>query len=111
MMTKGQHVIADIYLEEYNIDNSDFIDLCELALADSGMNILGRAVHEFGVGAFTGVWLLSESHFSIHTFPERLYVSVDIYTCGGGKPINALNKLLTGVSVRDADLRVLSRGV
>jgi S-adenosylmethionine decarboxylase len=25
--------------------------------------------------------MLSESHISIHTFPERQYIALDIYTC------------------------------
>ena len=29
----------------------------------------------------TIIYLLSESHISIHTFPEREYAALDIYTC------------------------------
>ena len=35
-----------------------------------------------GASSYSGVILLSESHASIHTFPERYYASIDIYTCG-----------------------------
>jgi S-adenosylmethionine decarboxylase len=30
----------------------------------------------------TGILLLAESHISVHTWPERGYAALDIYTCG-----------------------------
>lgn len=30
----------------------------------------------------TGLFLLSESHLSYHTYPESRYISIDVYTCG-----------------------------
>ena len=30
----------------------------------------------------TGLFLLSESHLSYHTYPECGYISIDVYTCG-----------------------------
>lgn len=30
----------------------------------------------------TGVIVIAESHFSIHTWPEHRFAAVDLYTCG-----------------------------
>ncbi|NQV88007.1 MAG: adenosylmethionine decarboxylase [Parcubacteria group bacterium] len=35
-------------------------------------------------GGYTGVVIIDESHISIHTFPKRGFVSIDVYTCKNG---------------------------
>jgi S-adenosylmethionine decarboxylase len=35
-------------------------------------------------GGWTGVVVIMESHISIHTFPKRGFVSIDVYTCKNG---------------------------
>lgn len=32
-------------------------------------------------GGLSGVVLIAESHFSFHTFPDREFVTLDVYTC------------------------------
>jgi S-adenosylmethionine/arginine decarboxylase-like enzyme len=54
-------------------------------MRDEGIKILNKQVHFFDgpVGAMTCLYLLSESHFSIHTFPEENgRIAVDLFTCG-----------------------------
>jgi S-adenosylmethionine/arginine decarboxylase-like enzyme len=46
-----------------------------------GYQVLARNGHAFSPIGATVLYLLSESHISVHTFPERAYVAVDIYTC------------------------------
>lgn len=35
-----------------------------------------------GPGGITGLYLLSESHLSVHTFPEHGYLALNLYSCG-----------------------------
>jgi len=37
--------------------------------------------HVFQPQGYTFLFLLSESHLSVHTFPEKKYISFDLYTC------------------------------
>ena len=38
--------------------------------------------HQFPrTGGITGLCLLAESHLAIHTWPERSFVTVDVYVC------------------------------
>ena len=39
-------------------------------------------------GGWTGVVIIAESHISIHTFPERGFLSADVYTCKNGMDTN-----------------------
>lgn len=34
-------------------------------------------------GGYSGFVMIAESHISIHTFPHRGFVSIDVYTCQG----------------------------
>jgi S-adenosylmethionine decarboxylase len=40
---------------------------------------LGEVYHDFSTGGYTVVICLSESHISIHTWPEHNLVNLDIY--------------------------------
>jgi S-adenosylmethionine decarboxylase len=44
--------------------------------------ILTVKIHEFGPQAYTGFVLLSESHISLHSWPEYGYVAIDFFSCG-----------------------------
>ena len=110
MQTKGSHVIADVWLEEFANDNELLKVLIDKALYASGMQIIDYKGHEFEGGGFTGVWLLAESHFSIHTVPERNYMSIDCYTCGACKPLNVVNSLLAEFSIEKCKIQVIGRG-
>ena len=38
----------------------------------------GKVAEDWGVSGFV---LIAESHISVHTFPERAYLSLDIFSC------------------------------
>lgn len=52
------------------------------AVIASGATILGEASYLFPPNGLTLVLLLSESHASIHTYPEHHACFVDLFTCG-----------------------------
>ena len=48
----------------------------------AGAQLLQVIVHRFQPYGLTALGLLSESHISIHTWPERRFVAIDVFTCG-----------------------------
>jgi S-adenosylmethionine decarboxylase len=50
-------------------------------LKDSGFNILNYQEHLFNPYGYTGLWLLSESHFAVHTFPEEDKSYIELSSC------------------------------
>lgn len=54
----------------------------EEAVKASGATILSSAKYEFPGNGLTMVFLLSESHASIHTYPEHGACFIDLFTCG-----------------------------
>lgn len=53
----------------------------ETLLIKSGFKILKKVEHYFENQGYTGLWLLAESHFAIHTFPEENKVYIEISSC------------------------------
>ena len=50
-------------------------------LLKSGFTIVDTAIHFFEPYGFTALFLLSESHFAIHTFPEENKTYLDLSSC------------------------------
>lgn len=47
----------------------------------SGFTIIKKVEHYFEEQGYTGLWLLAESHFAIHTFPEEDKIYIEISSC------------------------------
>ena len=50
-------------------------------LQDSGFKIVNEQVYFFDPFGFTAVYVLSESHFAIHTFPEENATYLELTSC------------------------------
>ncbi len=50
-------------------------------LKDSGFSVLSFMEYHFEPFGYTAIWLLSESHFAIHTFPEESKSYVELSSC------------------------------
>ena len=50
-------------------------------LKDSGFGILSFMEYSFEPQGYTAIWLLSESHFAIHTFPEEGKSYIELSSC------------------------------
>lgn len=83
-LTISRHIIADITSEDpFLLDDAELIlEALTLAAKAAGATILKTAYHQFSPHGITAFLLLSESHISIHTWPELNKAAVDIYTCG-----------------------------
>lgn len=62
---------------------------------------------DFGV---TGVIIFMESHFSIHTFPEKKYASLDVYSCKDFDHLQVCGYIQEALSVKKLNSSVLVRG-
>ena len=77
----GLHLLVEMkgirsgHLKDYRITKSlidEMIDLLEL-------NALGSVYHNFEEGGFTAIVCLTESHLSIHSWPEFGVVTADVF--------------------------------
>jgi S-adenosylmethionine decarboxylase len=77
----GLHILSNFESLEINAlrEFYSFQDFIEATIGKLKLNKVGEAYHNFDGGGFTGVVCLSESHLSIHTWPDRNYVTFDIF--------------------------------
>lgn len=81
---KGKHFVAsyiDCNLRSLS-DLDTLIHTMDKAVQLSGATILDKTPYVFPPNGLTMVYLLSESHASIHTYPEHGACFVDLFTCG-----------------------------
>lgn len=55
--------------------------LCE-SVRQGGGTIVKAVFHNFNPYGVSGVVVITESHVTIHTWPEHAYAAVDIFSCG-----------------------------
>jgi S-adenosylmethionine decarboxylase proenzyme len=80
----GLHLIGDCFdcaCDETLLCDVDFLrELCREVVSRYGLSTVAEAFHQFGPdGGVNGIVALAESHLSVHTWPERRYVTLDIY--------------------------------
>lgn len=108
----GIHLIVEFWGTKI-IENSDKIKNILIKTAKESKNTpLGIKIHKFPLMGITGFILLAESHISIHTWPERKYVAIDIFSCGAKsepwKGLEYLKKIFQPEKVR---IREIKRGI
>lgn len=111
---QGFHATADIVLKKYPDNSVETLKHVKESIKHSNLNIVDENIHDFG-GAVTALWTLSESHFSLHEYPEDNYLTVDCYTCGKeGDPLAAVNNLIETLDklfgVEKSNVKFIERG-
>jgi S-adenosylmethionine decarboxylase proenzyme len=79
----GEHYICDLSgcNQELLMDSDRAYALFATAVRESGLTVLDEGFYKFSPYGFTGFLLLSESHASLHAWPEYGYCAVDLFTC------------------------------
>ncbi len=69
------------------------------------------SMQKFEPQGITGVVILEESHIAIHTWPEKEYVAIDIFTCGEHTdPQAGMEYLAKELSPKKIDSQFVVRG-
>ena len=88
-MRLGTHLLLEVSDAPYATLNSSTSVLAALqaAVEAGGLDVVHQVVHEFPVQGCSAVLMISESHLSIHTWPEHGYAAIDMFTCGAESPL------------------------
>ncbi|WP_194814333.1 adenosylmethionine decarboxylase [Nocardia sp. XZ_19_385] len=109
----GTHVLCDvtgITADRVN-DNSLILEAIRCGIEASGAELCGFQSKEFVSGGVTAVYVLSESHVSVHTYPERGALFLDAFTCGTRcVPQRIVDVLLEALGPCEHRTSVISRG-
>jgi len=79
----GFHIMLDFDKVDFDLlENTDYIlELMNDVAVSENFVVLNKTMHKFDPQGFTCIFLLSTSHFSIHTYPEHNKCSIDLYSC------------------------------
>lgn len=112
--TFGRHVAVDAWGVRYDLLNDAkwLEDQLVGAAEVSGATVLSVQSRQFEPQGATVLVLLSESHISIHTYPEKGFAAIDCYTCGETvDPQTAIDKLLEALQPERVHAKKLIRGL
>ena len=59
----------------------------------------------------SGFVLIAESHISIHTFPDRGYLNIDVFSCKAFDTDLAIDHMKRSFGISEVETRVLERGL
>lgn len=76
----GLHIVATISCDVHQLKDADSCKAhFDRSINDIGLNKVGEVYHQFDEGGFTAVICLTESHISIHTWPEHKLATFDVF--------------------------------
>ncbi len=78
MRTDSAHLILDLWMEGQW--SNDWVAKLE-DIIDQEFTVVHKSRHLFEPQGETVAFILSESHFTLHSYPEENYVSFDVYIC------------------------------
>lgn len=112
--TFGRHVAVDAWGVDFDLLNSaEYLQAQLVEAAEAcGATVMSVQSKQFEPQGATVLVLLSESHLSIHTYPERGFAAIDCYTCGETvDPQMAIDYLVSVLKPEKTYAKKLVRGL
>jgi S-adenosylmethionine/arginine decarboxylase-like enzyme len=106
---KSQHLLVDLWLKE-SIEEIHITAICKVI--EDNLTVLERAEHKFEPVGQTIVFVLGESHFTLHTYPEHKYMTFDIYVCNMNVDLELILSLIeTDLPIKHKEIKFITRGI
>ncbi|GLI06630.1 MULTISPECIES: adenosylmethionine decarboxylase [Paenibacillus] len=112
--TFGRHVAVDTWGVDFELlNNAEWLQAQMVEAAEvCGATVLSVQSKQFEPQGATVLVMLSESHLSIHTYPERGFAALDCYTCGETvDPQLAIEHMLSVLKPEVSHAKKLVRGM
>ncbi len=107
----GLHVVAEFWECPINEASFNFKAAITGAARAANAELLLYKEHRFNPVGCTAFAILGESHISIHTWPEKQYIAVDIFTCGAHTaPHEAIAYLKAQLKPKRFEVNTMHRG-
>lgn len=108
----GMHLLFD-FKGAKNLNDIEYVrKALKEAVKEAKASLLSIELHQFSPQGVSGVAIISESHISIHTWPEYDFATIDIFTCGEKtKPYRAAVILKKYFQPESSEVIELKRGI
>ena len=87
---------ADIIPDRVHVKN-----LSMKVIKDLELKVVHETDFEFTLHGLTKVWILSQSHLILHTWPEYSSIHIDLMTCNDTVSKDKLEKVFSNTSAKD----------
>ena len=109
----ARHILIELH--GCPADHLNDADAIQHAMTDAavaaGATVIATNFHRFSPLGVSGVVLIAESHLTIHTWPERGYAAVDVFTCGASvDPWQAYASLKAALGAASGEAVEVARG-
>ena len=116
-MVLGTQVGVHLLLNVYNILNRGLLERLESGrpqltelIRDLDLHVVAEAGHQFLPTGYTYAYVLSESHFTIHTYPEHHSCYIDIFCCSPSfQPLQAVEYIKALFHTENVSHRIIRR--
>ncbi len=108
----GLHIIAEFLGVDPKIisKKDDVKRITDYAVKKSGLKAFSSSFHQFEPFGVSCVYLLRESHLSVHTWPEVSYLALDIFSCDSDeKALQAFELLKEAFRPKETQVKILER--
>ncbi|MBN2078644.1 MAG: adenosylmethionine decarboxylase [Spirochaetes bacterium] len=109
----GIHYLAELFgCDKSKIDDLALVEEAMIeATTLSGARMIRPFFHRFNPQGITGVIVIAESHFAVHTWPEHGYAAVDLFSCSALNYRGALNHLRLQFGAARHSVSLIERGI
>ncbi|MTI71732.1 MAG: S-adenosylmethionine decarboxylase proenzyme [Firmicutes bacterium] len=110
----GRHILVEFYdCDKAILNDHDKIEKhMNKAAKRANATVVESAFHFFNPWGVSGAVVISESHLTIHTWPEFGYAAVDLFTCGDEvNPWVAFKYLEEKLMAKKIETKEIPRGV
>ncbi len=108
MDIKSQQLLIDFWLKE---DITEVMLDSIIEVIEKELTIIKKIEHQFNPDGKTVIFILGESHFSIHTYPEQRYITMDLYVCNMSIDLESiLYKIVARLPVLHKEHKFITRG-
>jgi len=76
-----KHFVALVKVEPFENSTKKIEDIAQSIIRDLDLNVVKKLSHLFSPQGITLIYILSESHLIIHTWPESGFIHIDMVTC------------------------------
>ncbi len=110
--TTSQHLLCEYWgCDASALDDCAALEgLLRRAAEAAGATPVRVVFHRLSPQGVSGVVVLEESHFCIHTWPERAYAAADFFTCGQCQPERGHELLARALGAGRVEVMDLGRG-
>ena len=111
--TLGTHLLVEYHGCDLAVldDIAAVRSMMRAAAEAAGATVVAEVFQPFAPQGITGVIVIEESHFSVHTWPECGYAAVDFYTCGDCVPQRADEVLREALRPERVERMLVRRGL